>query len=91
MQLPLLRHVFMIYFAAVQWNFAEGFEQPKRSSYAVKDKHVVPKQWSSVGPAPALHVIQLQIGLKQGNFVELERRLYEGMLNCSCSHHHFSL
>jgi tripeptidyl-peptidase-1 len=50
-----------------------------RSSYAVKDSHFVPRKWSKVGPAPSDHVIQLHIGLKQSQFDELERHLYEGI------------
>ncbi len=49
-----------------------------RSPYAVKETHPVPSQWSNVGPAPADHVINLQIGLKQSQFDELERHLLEG-------------
>jgi tripeptidyl-peptidase I len=49
-----------------------------RSAYAVKDSHHVPRQWSNVGAAPADHIINLQIGLKQSQFNELERHLYEG-------------
>lgn len=49
-----------------------------RSPYAVKDTHYVPRRWTAVGPAPADHQIRLQIGLKQGQFSELERHLYEG-------------
>jgi tripeptidyl-peptidase I len=49
-----------------------------RSPYSVKESHPVPRKWSRVGPAPEGHVINLQIGLKQGNFNELERHLYEG-------------
>lgn len=50
----------------------------KRSLYTLKERHHVPRSWSRVGPAPAQHMIQLQIGLKQGQFSELERQLYEG-------------
>lgn len=50
----------------------------RRSDYAVKETHPVPQKWSKVGPAPADHVIKLQIGLKQSQFDELERHLYEG-------------
>lgn len=50
-----------------------------RSPYAVKDSHNVPRKWSKVGPAPSSHVLNLQIGLKQSQFGELERHLYEGM------------
>ncbi|KAH9214734.1 tripeptidyl peptidase-like protein [Leptodontidium sp. 2 PMI_412] len=48
-----------------------------RSLYTLKERHHVPRSWSRVGPAPAQHMIQLQIGLKQGQFSELERQLYE--------------
>lgn len=49
-----------------------------RSTYAVKERHHVPRKWTRVGPAPAWHTIQIQIGLKQSRFDELERHLYEG-------------
>ncbi|KAL8849729.1 MAG: hypothetical protein Q9221_005339 [Calogaya cf. arnoldii] len=48
-----------------------------RSSYAVKDSHLVPRQWTRVGQAPADHVVKLQIASKQSRFDELERHLYE--------------
>jgi tripeptidyl-peptidase-1 len=47
-------------------------------SYAVKDNHGIPGRWTRVGPAPTQHSVQLQIGLRQGNFSGMERRLYEG-------------
>ena len=50
-----------------------------RYSYAVKDSHRVPARWTRVGPAPAEHSINLNIGLKQDRFDELERQLYEGI------------
>jgi len=50
-----------------------------RSPYAVKETHGVPNRWRNVGPPNQSHIINLQIGLKQGNFEELERHLYEGM------------
>ena len=49
-----------------------------RSSYAVKDSHHVPRQWTRIGQAPADHVVKLEIALKQSQFDELERHLYEG-------------
>lgn len=49
-----------------------------RTPYAVKDSHVVPSSWTRVGAAPADHWISLQIGLKQSQFDELKRHLYEG-------------
>ncbi len=49
-----------------------------RSPYAIKEAHHVPRGWSQVGDAPAWHMIRLQIGLKQSQFSELERQLFEG-------------
>ena len=51
-----------------------------RSPYVVKDVHNVPNRWWNSGPAPAHRIINLHIGLKQGQFDELERNLYEGTL-----------
>jgi tripeptidyl-peptidase I len=59
--------------------FASASPLRIRSPYAVKETHPVPRQWSKVAPAPENHIIQLQIGLKQSQFDELERHLYEGM------------
>jgi len=63
-------------------NSVLGAETRLHSQYAVKDRHYVPKQWSRIGPAPADHLIRLQIGLKQSQFSELERHLYEGIVHC---------
>jgi len=49
-----------------------------RSPYAVKDSHFVPDKFSKLGPAPEDHVIELRIGVKQGDFDALEKHLYEG-------------
>lgn len=57
-----------------------GSSVRSRTPYAVKDSHHVPRGWTPVGPAPAEHLIRLQIGLKQSQFSELERHLYEGIL-----------
>lgn len=48
------------------------------TAYQVKETHFVPRGWKKVERASADQVINLQIGLKQGNFEELERHLYEG-------------
>ncbi|KAF2192127.1 subtilisin-like protein [Zopfia rhizophila CBS 207.26] len=48
-----------------------------RSPYVVKETHNPPREWTKLGRAKGDNVIQLQIGLKQGNFEELERLLYE--------------
>lgn len=50
----------------------------KRAGYAVKETHFVPQKWSKVGKAAEDFTIHLNIGLKQSNFDELERHLYEG-------------
>ena len=52
-----------------------------RTAYAIKDSHNVPRQWSKVSSASSDHILHLQIALKQNNFDELERHLYEGMIN----------
>ena len=49
-----------------------------RSEYALKERHHVPRLFSRVQRAPLNHVIDLKIALKQSNFDELERQLYEG-------------
>lgn len=50
-----------------------------RTPYQVKETHFVPRGWKKVERASSDRVMNLQIGLKQGNFEELERHLYEGM------------
>ncbi len=50
-----------------------------RTAYAVKGKHPVPRQWTKRGRAPQGQMLHLQIGVKQGQFAELERHLYEGI------------
>ena len=50
-----------------------------RAPYAVKESHSAPRSWKKLARAPANHVIDLQIGVKQGNFRALEKHLYEGM------------
>lgn len=50
-----------------------------RTEYAVKDTHKVPRKWHEVGSAPENKLLHLHIGLKQSQFDELERHLYEGI------------
>jgi len=50
-----------------------------RSVYGIKDSHFIPARWSALGAPSAEHTIDLRIGLKQDQFHELERHLYEGM------------
>lgn len=49
-----------------------------RSTYAVKETHYAPRQWTQMGRAPKTLMLALQIGVKQGDFAQLERSLYEG-------------
>jgi tripeptidyl-peptidase-1 len=49
-----------------------------RSPYVVKETHYVPQEWSKQDRSHGGKTIQLQIGLKQGRFDELDRHLYEG-------------
>ena len=49
----------------------------RRSSYTVKERHAVPRDWTEVGLAPKLEFINLQIGLKQGNQGTIEKHLLE--------------
>jgi len=49
-----------------------------RSAYRVKERHFVPNRWTHIGSPDPDKIINLQIGLKQGNFEELERHLLEG-------------
>jgi tripeptidyl-peptidase-1 len=50
-----------------------------RSTYSVKEAHYAPRRWTQKGRAPKDRMLALQIGVKQGDFDELERHLYEGM------------
>jgi tripeptidyl-peptidase-1 len=49
-----------------------------RTPYVVKETHFVPPKWKQVGEAVEGSTISLNIGLKQSQFEELERHLYEG-------------
>ncbi len=53
---------------------------PVDGVYAVKETFVVPPSFERVGDAPENHRIRLSVGLKQSQFEELERHLYESML-----------
>jgi tripeptidyl-peptidase I len=48
------------------------------TTYALKERHIVPRGWKRIGPAPAYQNVNLIISLKQDRFDELERHLYEG-------------
>lgn len=47
------------------------------SSYAVKERHIVPRGWSEIGKPSGSDIITLSIGLKQSNEGEVERHLME--------------
>jgi tripeptidyl-peptidase-1 len=49
-----------------------------RSPYVVKETHAVPQEWSKQDRSHGGKGLQLQIGLRQGRFDELERHLYQG-------------
>ena len=49
----------------------------KRTEYAVKERHTVPRDWTEVGPAAKSDIIHLQIGLKQQNEGVVEQHLVE--------------
>ena len=48
-----------------------------RPSYAVKERHAVPLDWTEVGPAAKKDTIHLQIGVKQRNEGVVEQHLIE--------------
>ena len=50
-----------------------------RSPYVVKETHYAPREWTKLERSHGGKTIQLQIGLKQGRFEELDRHLHEGM------------
>lgn len=50
-----------------------------RTAYAVKETHRAPRRWIKRGRAPAETMLDLQIGVAQSQFGELERHLYEGV------------
>jgi len=50
-----------------------------RSPYQVRETHYVPKGWQKLDRSHGGKTIQLQIGLKQGRFEELDRHLAEGL------------
>lgn len=49
-----------------------------RSPYAVKGSHPVPNGWTQMYRAAGDQLMELRIGLKQGNFKELEKQLFQG-------------
>jgi hypothetical protein len=75
--------LFSIAVVALVADFVTGSPVRTRSPYEVKEYHHPPSEWKVMGPAPADHVVHLQIGLRQERFGELERHLGEGMCELS--------
>ncbi|KAH8801761.1 peptidase S8/S53 domain-containing protein [Xylogone sp. PMI_703] len=48
-----------------------------RSDYVLKETHHIPRGWRRGDRAPEHYLLDLNIGVKQANFSELERHLYE--------------
>jgi tripeptidyl-peptidase I len=59
-------------------NFIDCSPVRIRSPHMVKESLLLPGRWRKIGPAPSDHVLDLQIGLKQDRFHDLEKQLYEG-------------
>ncbi len=66
--------LFLCFFASY-WTV--GSHLRARTLYAVKETHYVPAKWINIGSPDPTQSISLQIGLKQGDFDELEGHLYE--------------
>lgn len=65
--------------AALAANAVNAAATPRaRSVYQLKETHPAPRRWQKREPAPQSHVIDLQIGVRQSNYEELEKRLFEG-------------
>ena len=67
---------FLLYLLFV--GVARGAED-KYLDYAVKESHPLPGGWSCLERAASYHEIELQIGLSQSRFDELEQALYESV------------
>jgi tripeptidyl-peptidase I len=71
-------HVTTLLSLAVAIQAVLGSPIRARTPYTIKETHNVPRKWHRKGRAPVSNTIHLQIGVKQGDFDELERHLYEG-------------
>ena len=69
--------------ALLATNSAYASPLQNQYAYALKSAHPTPNSFTKVGPAPADHVINLEIGLKQAYFDELERQLYDSNYDLS--------
>lgn len=54
-----------------------AFPSPSQSAYAVKERHIVPREWTEIGHPSKSDLIHLQIGLKQRNEGVVESHLLE--------------
>ena len=63
---------------AVEAALGSPIKLVRRAGYEVKERSILPRKWSRVTSAPADSSMLFTIGLKQSNFNELERQLYEG-------------
>jgi tripeptidyl-peptidase I len=57
--------------------FPSILSSPVQTDYKVKEIHRIPRGWKLIGRPLGEHTIRLKIALKQSNFAELERHLYE--------------
>lgn len=54
-----------------------------RTPYALKETHYAPREWQKLGRANPSKLVNLQIGLKQGNMVRRLRIFLQiGVLTC---------
>lgn len=60
--------------SGVSQESSDAFLQPL---HTLKEHHSAPGDWTQLAPADPDHVFQLHIGVKQGNFPGLEKRLLE--------------
>ncbi|KAG9230195.1 tripeptidyl-peptidase 1 precursor [Amylocarpus encephaloides] len=63
--------------AATAFQAVVGNPIRARSAYSVKETHFVPRSWRDIDEAPKNFMINLNIGVKQGQFDELDRHLHE--------------
>lgn len=68
----------LLFFLGADFQAVSSSPVEARSPYSVKETHLVPRAWTKRDRADGSGTINLQIGLKQGNFEELERHLWEG-------------
>lgn len=74
--------------AAIGTQTVFGTPIRSRTPYSIKEEHNVPRKWTNLGRAAGDHKLHLQIGLKQHNFAELDRQLYEGKIRFTCPYPH---